>query len=275
MSAAAGSTLDFSSPVFLKILEPADWASVLEMRGKINNAQAEGKAISPSLMFDGTAFDKESGYMHASANDDQLFAVFDFFFPGRTDLMVLYVDLSLSAEGRELLAQGKLKYDHVKVDGWREDDFPHLYGPMPINCIAGVRARTEFNHPWKPAPSLDTTFFKVLYAAEWEAVKDKTHFEGTALDKKDGYIHFSTADELDLTLQKYYPADRTDVIILEIDLNASAEGQSIKKASAAAAKSPFRYDWVQSRAAYFPHLYVPLPLDCVVGKRMRDGSAVA
>ena len=46
--------------------------------------------------------------------------------------------------------------------------------------------------------------FKVCEKDEWENVKQNDFFEGSKIDKSDGFIHFSTSKQLKETLEKYF-----------------------------------------------------------------------
>lgn len=98
--------------------------------------------------------------------------------------------------------------------------------------------------------------FKICRAAEWaEAVRDGA-FRGSAVDLRDGYIHFSTAAQVAETAARHF-AGQTDLVLVAVD--AAALGDSLR--------------WEPSRGgALFPHLYArlavnaatwvkPLPLD--------------
>ena len=93
----------------------------------------------------------------------------------------------------------------------------------------------------------DNAAFKVLTAAELAELEGGS-FAGSADDKRDGYIHLSTAAQLTATVDKHF-ADGGDLHVAEVDLEAL--GDAIK--------------WEASRGGEdFPHLYGALPLDAVV-----------
>jgi uncharacterized protein (DUF952 family) len=76
-------------------------------------------------------------------------------------------------------------------------------------------------------------------------------FAGAPVDLADGYIHLSTADQLQGTLDKHF-ADQSGLVIAEIDLGLL--GDTIR--------------WEVSRGgALFPHIYGPLPLSAVLSSR--------
>ena len=92
--------------------------------------------------------------------------------------------------------------------------------------------------------------FKLLPAAEWQAALSAGVFAGSAVDLADGYIHLSTTDQLQGTLDKHF-AGQTGLVIAEVDL--SVLGDLVK--------------WEESRGgALFPHIYGALPMEAVIGE---------
>ncbi len=89
--------------------------------------------------------------------------------------------------------------------------------------------------------------FKVLTAEQWAAFQHDGAFAGAPIDLTDGYIHMSTADQLDETIAKHF-AGQSALTIAEIDLTAL--GDAVR--------------WEVSRGgALFPHLYAALPMSAV------------
>ena len=90
--------------------------------------------------------------------------------------------------------------------------------------------------------------YKIFRAAEWSAASRETRWKGSAVDLKDGFIHFSTAEQAAETLANHF-AGETGLILAEID--PAKLGAPLK--------------WEPSRGgALFPHLYGSLPLDALV-----------
>ena len=90
--------------------------------------------------------------------------------------------------------------------------------------------------------------YKILPRAEWEAACAKGLFEGSAIDLKDGFIHFSAADQWAETLARHF-AGQPDLLLVAVD--ADALGPELK--------------WEVSRGgALFPHLYGAMPTDLAV-----------
>ena len=69
-------------------------------------------------------------------------------------------------------------------------------------------------------------------------------FTGAPVDRKDGYIHFSTAEQAGETLAKHFAGQR-DLLLISVE--SEPLGDALR--------------WEVSRGgALFPHLYAPLPV---------------
>jgi uncharacterized protein (DUF952 family) len=84
--------------------------------------------------------------------------------------------------------------------------------------------------------------------AEWAAAEAAGSYRGSSQDAADGFIHFSTAEQIRESARKHR-AGQTDLVLVTVD--ADRLGAALK--------------WEPSRGgALFPHLYGALPLDAVV-----------
>ena len=93
--------------------------------------------------------------------------------------------------------------------------------------------------------------YKIVATEEWTEAVAAGVFTGAAVDRADGFIHFSTAEQAPETAAKWF-ADRDDLTLAAID--AEALGGALR--------------WEPSRGgALFPHLYSPLPMSAVVWSR--------
>jgi uncharacterized protein (DUF952 family) len=89
--------------------------------------------------------------------------------------------------------------------------------------------------------------YKILRRDEWAAAQKAGVFIGSAIDLRDGYIHFSTAAQARETARLHFRG-QADLVILEVD---------------AIPLSPLT--WESSRGgALFPHLYGTLATEHVV-----------
>jgi len=92
-----------------------------------------------------------------------------------------------------------------------------------------------------------TTIYKICEQASWRAAESEGLFRGSAADARDGFIHFSTADQLAETAAKHF-AGVPDLLLVAVD--AGALGAHL--------------EWEPSRGgALFPHLYADLPMAAV------------
>jgi uncharacterized protein (DUF952 family) len=90
--------------------------------------------------------------------------------------------------------------------------------------------------------------FKILTSDQWLTFQADGVFSGAPVDLADGYIHMSTAEQLDETLSKHF-AGQAGLVIATIDLDTL--GDALK--------------WEVSRGgALFPHYYGALPLRAVI-----------
>jgi len=93
--------------------------------------------------------------------------------------------------------------------------------------------------------------FKIVATKEWRAAEAAGVFAGAAVDRADGYIHFSAADQAAETAAKWFK-DRDDLTLVAVE--AGKLGPALR--------------WEPSRGgALFPHLYAFLPLAAVVWSR--------
>jgi uncharacterized protein (DUF952 family) len=91
------------------------------------------------------------------------------------------------------------------------------------------------------------TIYKICDATAWQAAERVGEFAGASIDLADGYIHFSTAEQVAETAAKHF-AGQHDLVLVAVD--ADALGPALK--------------WEPSRGgALFPHLYGKLPLRAV------------
>ena len=93
--------------------------------------------------------------------------------------------------------------------------------------------------------------YKIVATEEWAEAEAAGAFAGAAVDRADGFIHFSTAEQARETAAKWF-AGRGDLTLAAVD--AEALGDDLR--------------WEPSRGgALFPHLYAALPMSAVVWSR--------
>ncbi len=90
--------------------------------------------------------------------------------------------------------------------------------------------------------------FKLLSRSEWMAAEAAGRFAGSAVDARDGFIHFSTGAQVRETAARHF-AQETKLVLVAVD--PAVLGESLR--------------WEPSRGgALFPHLYGELDLDAVL-----------
>jgi uncharacterized protein (DUF952 family) len=92
-----------------------------------------------------------------------------------------------------------------------------------------------------------TSIYKICNREEWRAAEAAGQFLGSAVDRRDGFIHFSDAAQLAETAAKHF-AGQKDLMLIAVD--GAALGPALR--------------WERSRNDdLFPHLYGALPLAAV------------
>ncbi len=92
-----------------------------------------------------------------------------------------------------------------------------------------------------------TTIYKICIAAEWQQAERDGRYRGSAVDRSDGFIHFSTAAQAPETAAKWF-AGQIGLVLIGVDAGSLTD----------------RLKWEPSRGgALFPHLYGDLPLAAV------------
>ena len=86
------------------------------------------------------------------------------------------------------------------------------------------------------------TIYKILPKPLWDEAVARGSFRGSPVDLADGFIHFSTAEQVHETAAKHF-AGVSDLLLVAVD--AELLGTAL--------------EWEPSRGgALFPHLYAPL-----------------
>ncbi|MEQ9695146.1 DUF952 domain-containing protein [Shimia sp. SDUM112013] len=89
--------------------------------------------------------------------------------------------------------------------------------------------------------------FKIFRADEWAALRQDGETTGAPVDVADGFVHFSTAEQVAETAAKHFAGEEN---LFLLGLESEEFGEALK--------------WEPSRGgALFPHLYRPLRLEDV------------
>jgi len=90
--------------------------------------------------------------------------------------------------------------------------------------------------------------FKILRAVEWDTLCQAKTFSGSADDLRDGFIHLSTSEQLQGTLDKHFAGERELIVV---ELSGRGLGPALKLE-------------LSRGGLRFPHLYRPLDMSDVV-----------
>ena len=113
---------------------------------------------------------------------------------------------------------------------------------MPAGTVVGRGAGL-----YKPPMTTNDRIYHVCRREEWLAGRAAGHYAGSSQDKADGFIHFSTGEQIVESAAKHR-AGQSGLVILEVE--ARLLGPALR--------------WEPSRAgALFPHLYKDLPAAAV------------
>ena len=99
--------------------------------------------------------------------------------------------------------------------------------------------------------------YKVLTLGEWEEAS-KIGQIVTALDQQDGFVHLSSATQLNMTLSLYFSKEEK-VILLQINESNIIEGLT--------------YEYADKRGGEFAHFYGELSTDKILQSWHLDRSA--
>jgi uncharacterized protein (DUF952 family) len=99
--------------------------------------------------------------------------------------------------------------------------------------------------------AMSRIIYKIAPRALWDKAVEAGVFEGAPIDLADGFIHFSTAEQVRETAAKHF-AGQGDLLLIAVDDGAFG--------------AAMRYE-VSRGGALFPHLYAPLPVSAALWVR--------
>lgn len=92
-----------------------------------------------------------------------------------------------------------------------------------------------------------TLIYKISPGKDWQQAEARGRFSGAPVDLADGFIHFSTAEQVRETAAKHF-AGQDGLVLVAVEAEALGEGLK----------------WEPSRGgALFPHLYGELEMSAV------------
>src|SRR5581483_12085035 len=122
---------------------------------------------------------------------------------------------------------------------------PPCGASQPRACAAGWLSRQGCDTVC-PAMS-GSPIYHLCRAADWESAAARGSYAGSAQDRRDGFLHFSTAAQIRESARKHRAGER-DLLLLTVAPDRLGE----------------RLRWEPSRGgALFPHLHGELPVDAV------------
>ena len=97
---------------------------------------------------------------------------------------------------------------------------------------------------------MDERIYTMVRAADWRLAEAAGAYHGSADDRRDGFLHFSTAAQIRASAARHR-AGEADLLLVAVE--AAALGPALRWEPAGSGKRP----------GLFPHLYGALPLAAV------------
>ncbi len=98
---------------------------------------------------------------------------------------------------------------------------------------------------------MDAAIYTLVRGEDWKQAERLGRYEGSQDDRRDGFLHFSSAEQVRESARKHRKGE-ADLWLVEAD--ARALGEALKWEPAAGGKRP----------GLFPHLYGALPMSAVL-----------
>jgi uncharacterized protein (DUF952 family) len=135
--------------------------------------------------------------------------------------------------------------DELDEQEWMDDAMIIAIRPFLQHESGEVRRAAQW------ALRLDDLIYKIVSEEEWRASEPQGEFRGAAVDLADGFIHFSTAAQVEETARRHFAGQR-DLLLVAVE--GALLGDALK--------------WEVSRGGdLFPHLYGPLQLSAAIWAR--------
>ncbi|MCI0465450.1 MAG: DUF952 domain-containing protein [Beijerinckiaceae bacterium] len=93
--------------------------------------------------------------------------------------------------------------------------------------------------------------YKIIPDSLWRHAREIGAFEGAEADRADGFLHFSSAAQVQATAEKYFKG-RGGLVLIAVESDRLGEALKFEPSRG---------------GALFPHLYGPLPLAAVLWAR--------
>ncbi len=123
---------------------------------------------------------------------------------------------------------------------------------MKVTTILPASHKKSFIHheETSTAMTMDRFVYTLVRDADWRAAEAVGFYQGSADDLRDGFLHFSAAQQLRASAAKHR-AGIADLLMVEVAVGALGEALKWEAASGG------------SRPGLFPHLYGVLPVSAV------------
>ena len=134
--------------------------------------------------------------------------------------------------------------------------FPHaLTASNRLGRAAAIGGFWWSRPGWNAPPSarlrrMEDIIYTMVRTEDWRRAEAAGSYHGSADDRRDGFLHFSTATQIRASAAKHR-AGETDLLLVAVD--AAALGGALRWEAASGGKRP----------GLFPHLYGALPLSAV------------
>lgn len=99
--------------------------------------------------------------------------------------------------------------------------------------------------------AVEDVIYKIVTRQQWKEAEKAGVFKGAPIDLEDGYIHFSTGDQVEETAAKHF-AGQADLLLVAVSSAAVSEQLTFEPSRG---------------GQLFPHLYADLPLAAVMSVR--------
>lgn len=96
--------------------------------------------------------------------------------------------------------------------------------------------------------------YHLARAADWQAALQSGWYTGAAEDRRDGFLHFSTAEQITASADRHR-AGETGLVLLEAVIDQLPPPDH--------GGGELKWEASSSRGALFPHLYGPLAVSAV------------
>lgn len=255
--------------ITFQIIRPVEDEGQMISSSRIRNLLGEGRLLDAVAMTGhahrisgvvskGAGRGNTIGFPTANLNDIPTMLPFNGVYAGTADIDGTRYVAAISIGPNPTFDDHRLKVE-CHLDGFTGD----LYNrDLDIDLLTEIRPLCSFDSVEKlieqitsdvqqcrlQARHLTQPIYKICHEEEWQQAVDAGEYRGSDADHQDGFIHFSTKQQLAETAAKHF-AGQDQLVLVKID--PLRLGTAMK--------------WEPSRHGdLFPHLYGQLPIDAAV-----------